>query len=267
MNADARNLQALFGLDGLRVAVTGASAGMGAETARVAAALGARVALLDIDAEGAATVADDIGGGAHALHLDLADEASCVAAFAAAADKLGGLDAVIHVAGIYPRVGLFDLTSEKWDRIHHVNARGTAFVIRETARILLAQGSGGSIVNISSNSAEKVAVNDHHAYASSKAAVNSLTRSAAYQLGPQGIRVNAISPGPMKTLAGAAIGGARATFRHSEANAPLRRNATLQAVGGAAVFLASDYGACTTGEIVHVDGGYHVLGMPQAGNL
>ena len=71
----------------------------------------------------------------------------------------------------------------------------------------------------------------------------------------------------MKTLAGSAIGGARRTFRHAEANAPLRQNGTLEAVGGTAVWLASDYGACTTGEIVHIDGGFHVMGMPVLDNL
>lgn len=96
----------------------------------------------------------------------------------------------------------------------------------------------------------------------------SAVRYLANDLGPQGIRVNAISPGPMKTLAGAAIGGARKTFRQTEANAPLRSNATLESVGGTAVYLASDYGCFTTGEIVRVDGGgYHVLGMPQPENL
>jgi hypothetical protein len=93
-----------------------------------------------------------------------------------------------------------------------------------------------------------------------KAALESSVRYLANDLGPQGIRVNAISPGPMKTLAGAAIGGARKTFKTTEANAPLRANATLEAVGGTAVYLASDYGACTTGEIITVDGGYHVWG-------
>ena len=85
--------------------------------------------------------------------------------------------------------------------------------------------------------------------------------------GAAGIRVNAISPGPMTTLAGAAIGGARKTFKTTQANAPLRANATLEAVGGTAVYLASDYGACTTGETVIVDGGFHVLGMLQPENL
>ena len=100
-----------------------------------------------------------------------------------------------------------------------------------------------------------------------KAALESSVRYLANDLGPEGIRVNAISPGPMKTLAGAAIGGARKTYRHTEANAPLRANATLEAIGGTAVWLISDWGACTTGEVVLVDGGYHVLGMPQSENL
>jgi len=100
-----------------------------------------------------------------------------------------------------------------------------------------------------------------------KAALESATRYLANDLGQQKIRVNAISPGPMKTLAGAAIGGARATYRHTEQNAPLGANATLEAIGGTAVWLCSDWGACTTGEIVRVDGGYHVLGMPQPQNL
>jgi enoyl-[acyl-carrier protein] reductase I len=100
-----------------------------------------------------------------------------------------------------------------------------------------------------------------------KAALESTVRYLANDLGPDGIRVNAISPGPMKTLAGAAIGGARRTYRQAEMNAPLRTNASLESVGGTAVYLASDYGRHTTGEIVRVDGGYHVIGMPQPENI
>ena len=100
-----------------------------------------------------------------------------------------------------------------------------------------------------------------------KAALESAVRYLANDLGRDGIRVNAISPGPMKTLAGAAIGGARKTFKHTDANAPIGGNATLEAVGGTAVYLASDYGKCTSGEIIHVDGGFHILGMPQPENL
>ena len=122
--------------------------------------------------------------------------------------------------------------------------------------------NGGTLLTLTFQGSNRVTPN-YNVMGVAKAALESATRYLANDLGPQGIRVNAISPGPMKTLAGAAIGGARATFRHTEANAPLRANATLESIGGTAVYLASDYGACTTGEIIRVDGGFHVLGMPQ----
>ena len=126
--------------------------------------------------------------------------------------------------------------------------------------------NGGTLLTLTYSGSNRVTPN-YNVMGVAKAALESAVRYLADDLGPQKIRVNAVSPGPMKTLAGAAIGGARATFRHTEANAPLRSNATLAAIGGTAVWLASDYGACTTGEIVRVDGGYHVLGMPQQDNL
>jgi enoyl-[acyl-carrier protein] reductase I len=125
---------------------------------------------------------------------------------------------------------------------------------------------GGSLITLTYGGSNRVTPN-YNVMGVAKAALESTTRYLANDLGPQKVRVNAISPGPMKTLAGAAIGGARATFRHTEANAPMRANATLEAIGGTAVYLCSDYGACTTGEIIRVDGGYHVLGMPQQENL
>ena len=125
---------------------------------------------------------------------------------------------------------------------------------------------GGSIVTLTYMGSNRVQPN-YNVMGVAKAALESTVRYLANDLGPEGIRVNAISPGPMKTLAGAAIGGARKTFKTTEANAPLRRNATLEEVGGTAVYLLSDYGGATTGEIVRVDGGYHVLGMMQAENL
>jgi len=125
---------------------------------------------------------------------------------------------------------------------------------------------GGSLITLTYGGSNRVTPN-YNVMGVAKAALESATRYLANDLGPQQIRVNAISPGPMKTLAGAAIGGARATFRHTEANAPMRSNATLDAIGGTAVWLCSDYGNCTSGEVVHVDCGYHVLGMPQQDNL
>ena len=126
--------------------------------------------------------------------------------------------------------------------------------------------SGGTILTMTYQGSNRVTPY-YNVMGVAKAALESTVRYLANDLGPDGIRVNAISPGPMKTIAGAAIGAARKTFRHSEANAPLRSNPTLESIGGTAAYLASDYGACTTGEIIAVDCGYHVLGMPQPENL
>ncbi len=100
-----------------------------------------------------------------------------------------------------------------------------------------------------------------------KAGLEAATRYLANDLGPEGIRVNAISPGPMKTLAGSAIGAARRTFKHADENAPMPVASTLEAVGGTAVWLASDAGACTTGQVIMVDGGFSVMGMPRLENM
>ena len=132
-------------------------------------------------------------------------------------------------------------------------------VTRRAARLM---PNGGTALTLTYMGSQRV-IPFYNVMGVAKAALEATTRYLANDLGPRGIRVNALSPGPMRTLAGAAVGGARRTFKHAETNAPLRANATLEAVGGTAVWLASDAGACTTGEIVHVDGGYHVLGMPQ----
>jgi len=107
---------------------------------------------------------------------------------------------------------------------------------------------GGTIMTLTYQGANRVTPS-YNVMGVAKAALESAVRYLANDLGPDGIRVNAISPGPMKTLAGAAIGGARRTYKHTGENAPMRSNATLEAVGGTAVYLASDAGACTTGEI------------------
>jgi len=126
--------------------------------------------------------------------------------------------------------------------------------------------NGGTLLTLTFDGSQRVTP-FYNVMGVAKAALEASVRYLAADLGPDGIRVNALSPGPMKTLAGAAIGGARKTYRHTEQNAPLRSNATLEAVGGTAVYLASEMGACTTGEVVHIDGGYHVMGMPHPDNL
>ena len=131
-----------------------------------------------------------------------------------------------------------------------------------TRRAVPLMERGASVLTLTYLGAQRVTPN-YNVMGVAKAALESAVRYLANDLGPQGIRVNAISPGPMRTLAGAAISGARKVYRATELNAPLRANATLEAVGGTAVYLASELGACTTGEVIFVDGGFHALGMAQ----
>ena len=122
--------------------------------------------------------------------------------------------------------------------------------------------AGGSVLTLTYLGAQRVTPH-YNVMGVAKAALESSVRYLANDLGPQGVRVNAISPGPMRTLAGAAIAGARKVYHATERNAPLRANATLEAVGGTALYLFSELGACTSGEVIFVDGGFHILGMAQ----
>jgi enoyl-[acyl-carrier protein] reductase I len=201
------------------------------------------------------------------LDADVQDDASLDRVFAQLSDRWGGLDILVHAIAYSDKdelTGRFvNTTRDNFKRSLDISCYSLIDLTRR-ARALM--GQGGTVLTLTYQGSNRVTPN-YNVMGVAKAALESAVRYLANDLGPEGIRVNAISPGPMKTLAGAAIGGARATFRHTEANAPLRSNATLQAVGGTAVWLASEAGAFTTGEIVRVDGGFHVLGMPQAENL
>jgi enoyl-[acyl-carrier protein] reductase I len=195
------------------------------------------------------------------------NEESLDACFAEIGRRWGALDFVVHAIAFSDKnelTGRF-INTTKGNFLNSLNISCFSFIdIARRAEPLMPDG--GSLITLTFQGSNRVSPN-YNVMGVAKAALESATRYLANDLGPQKIRVNAISPGPMKTLAGSAIGGARATFRHTEENAPLRANATLEAIGGTAVWLCSDYGACTTGEIIHVDGGYHALGFPQAENL
>src|SRR6056297_2844188 len=201
------------------------------------------------------------------LDADVMDDGQMDAAFAELRDRWGRLDFVVHAIAYSDKAELtgrfINTTRENFRNSLTISCFSLIDVARR-ARPLMTEG--GCILTLTYQGSNRVTPY-YNVMGVAKAALESSVRYLANDLGPDGIRVNAISPGPMKTLAGAAIGGARKTFKTTEANAPLRANATLEAVGGTAVYLASDYGACTTGEIVTVDGGYHVLGMLQPENL
>ncbi len=199
--------------------------------------------------------------------VDVTDDASLDAAFADVKAKWGTLDVLVHAIAFSDKAELagrfINTTRGNFTHSLSISCFSLIDVARRASELM---PEGGTVLTLTYQGSNRVTPY-YNVMGVAKAALESTVRYLANDLGPEGIRVNAISPGPMKTLAGAAIGGARKTFRMTETNAPLRANATLEAVGGTAVYLASDYGACTTGEIVRVDGGFHVLGMPQPENI
>jgi enoyl-[acyl-carrier protein] reductase I len=201
------------------------------------------------------------------IDVDVTNDDSLDAAFAKLKDEWGTIDFLVHAIAYSDKnelTGRFINTSR--DNFCNSMAISCYSFIDVSRRASEMMPNGGSLITLTYAGSNRVVPN-YNVMGVAKAALESTVRYLANDLGPQGIRVNAVSPGPMKTLAGAAIGGARKTFRHTEENAPLRSNATLEAVGGTAVYLTSEAGACTSGEIIRVDGGFHVLGMPVQDNL
>lgn len=202
------------------------------------------------------------------LDVDVTDDASLDRAFEELQSSWGSLDFVVHAIAYSEKnelTGRFvNTTRENFKNSLDISSYSFVEIARRAHPLMI--DNGGTLLTVTYQGSNRVTP-FYNVMGVAKAALEATTRYLANDLGPDGIRVNAISPGPMKTLAGAAIGGARKTFKHTEMNAPLRSNASLQAVGGTAVYLASDAGAYTTGEIIYVDGGYHVLGMPQSENI
>ena len=201
------------------------------------------------------------------MDVDVLDDESLGRAFDQIGARWGSMDFLVHAIAFSDKnelTGRFvNTTRDNFKNSLTISCYSLIDLARRAQPLMT---NGGSIITLTYGGSNRVTP-FYNVMGVAKAALESSVRYLANDLGPDGIRVNAISPGPMKTLAGAAIGGARKTYRHTEANAPLRANATLEAIGGTAVWLCSDWGACTTGEIVMVDGGYHVLGMPQTENL
>lgn len=200
--------------------------------------------------------------------LDVANDASFESTFESLSNHWGSLDFVVHAIAYSDKnelTGRFlNTTRENFKNTLDISTYSLIEVARRAYPLMMEKG--GTILTLTYQGSNRVTP-FYNVMGVAKASLEATTRYLANDLGPSGIRVNAISPGPMRTLAGAAIGGARRTFKHTEVNSPLRSNATLEAVGGTAVYLASDAGSYTTGEIIYVDGGYHVLGMPQADNV
>ena len=174
-----------------------------------------------------------------------------------------GFDILVHAIAYAPReaiAGQFldGLTREHFAIAHDISAYSLA-AMAKAARPQM-QGRNGSIVTLSYLGAER-ALAGYNVMGVAKASLEATVRYLAYNLGPEGTRVNAISAGPIKTLAAAGIAGFRKILGHVEENAPLRRTVSIEQVGNVAAFLCSDLAAGVTGEITYVDSGYNILGM------
>jgi len=197
------------------------------------------------------------------LDCDVEREEAIDAAFDAIRARWGELDFVVHAVAHSSRDELkgryVDTTLANFLHTMHISCYSFTSVMRRAATLM---PRGGAAITLSYYGAEKVMPN-YNVMGVAKAALEASTRYLAADLGPQGIRVNAVSAGPMRTLSGAAVGSARAIYKYNVLSAPLRRGVELDELGGTALYLLSGLGGAVTGEIHYVDCGFNALGMPQ----
>ena len=195
------------------------------------------------------------------LSCDVTDDAGLDQVFQAVAQHWGGLDFLVHAIAFSDKTELDGLylntTRANFLRTMDISAYSFTAVAQRAAPLMK---NGGSMLTLSYYGAEKV-MPHYNVMGVAKAALEASVRYLAADLGRENIRVNAISAGPIKTLAASGIGDFRYILRWNELNAPLKRNVTIGEVGNAAMFLLSDLGSGVTGEVMHVDAGYHTVGM------
>ncbi len=195
------------------------------------------------------------------LPCDVGDEASIDELFAGIKDRWGGLDFIVHAIGFSDKSELrgryVDTSRKNFAMSLDISVYSFTAIMQRAEKLMT---SGGSALTLTYYGAEKV-MPHYNVMGVAKAALEASVQYLAEDLGKDGIRVNAISAGPIKTLAASGIGDFRYIMKWNELNSPLRRNVTIEDVGKAALFLLSDLGSGTTGENLHVDAGYHVVGM------
>jgi len=243
--------------------VTGAAKGIGASISRALAAAGARVVCADIDGKAAGNIAKELGGDCMPLTVDVGDVDAIETMLDQTMEHFGQLNTIVNNAGVTRSAYIMDLTESDWDRIHQVNARGVFFCLQGAARRMI-EGDGGRIINIASIAGRGYAGTSNAAYAASKGAVISLTKTAAQQLAKHDITVNAICPGVTRTELleqifttieeSQGISKAEAEARAARP-IPLQRINEPEDIAAMAIFLASPGARNITGQAYNVDGG------------
>lgn len=202
-------------------------------------------------------------------HCDVTDPATIDAVFAETERQLGGLDFLVHAIAFSDKNELdgryVDTTAENFSKTMLISCYSFTAVAQRAEKLMT---DGGSMLTLTYYGAEKW-MPHYNVMGVAKAALEASVRYLAADLGPKNIRVNAISAGPIKTLAASGIGDFRYILKWNELNAPLRRTVTIDEVGDTGMYLLSDLGRAVTGEIHHVDAGYHIVGMknPEAPDL
>jgi NAD(P)-dependent dehydrogenase (short-subunit alcohol dehydrogenase family) len=252
-------------LDDKIAIISGAATGIGAATARRFVAEGAKVAILDVNADDGQALAAQLAGTTDAARFfpcDVADLDAVAAAVDAAAGALGGIDIVFANAALGTIViggTVESIEPERWDRAFGVNTRGIYALTRAALPHLRTRG-GGSIILTSSSSAF-IGTNGRptHAYAATKGALVSLARAMAVTYGPEGIRVNALAPGFVRTRLTDDIASTPESLERALAGIPLRRYAMPDELAACALFLASDDASFVTGTVLVADGGQTIV--------
>jgi 3-oxoacyl-[acyl-carrier protein] reductase len=239
--------------------VTGSGRGIGAACAETFAREGASVMVADKDLETATATAEAIvaaGGTARAMRADVSVPGDCEAMVAETVDAFGRIDILVNNAGIGMHRMFLEMTLEDWERVLRINLTGVFLTAQAAARRMVAQGSG-RIVNIGSISGQRGGTG-RSGYGTAKAGVHQLTRIMAVELGPLGVAVNAIAPGPVRT--DITNHGPAQTKAYID-RIPMGDYGTRDSVAAAALYLASDECTFVTGHVLNVDGGFNGAGL------
>jgi len=244
-------------LDGKVCVITGAGGGMGREAAIVFTGEGAKVCVADVDLELAEETVSECPGDAIAVRVDVASEEEVQHMYAATAERFGGIDVLYNNAGISPSddASVLDTSEAAWQRVQDVNTKGVFFCCKHGIPYLLERG-GGSVINVASFVAILGAATSQISYTASKGAVLAMSKELGVQFARQGVRVNALCPGPVETpLLLAIYGDDPSAFKRRQVHWPTGRLGKPREIVNAALFLASDESTFVTGAAFVVDGG------------